>query len=222
MSLQIIRYLALDKCFRSKNRIHSIYELIEACEDAMYDYNPGLGRGTISEKQIRNDIRFMESANGGYEIRGVLKKKPYNKLSDSKKELVIDFHSQKNDLKGFNPKKTNRKVYYYYKDPNFSIGRKPLTSSDAARISEAILTLKRFKGLPQFEWIEEVSAKLNKFMDKNEISSSAILFDASPYTKSLKWIEPLYKAVINQTPLVLEYQPFHQPSESHKISPYLV
>lgn len=222
MSLQIIRYLTLDKCFSSKNRIYSIYELKEACEDAMFEYNPDLKRETISEKQIQNDIKFMCREDGGFDIGEVLEKKSYHELTDEKKRLVQDWHSQMDESRSFNPKKPNRKVYYYYNDPKFSIGRKPLTSSDAAKISEALLTLKRFKGLPQFGWIEEVSAKLNKFMDKNEVGASAISFDSSPFADGLKWIEPLYKAVIAQTPLVFDYHPFGRESKIHQVSPFLV
>lgn len=146
MSVQLIRYIALDKCFRNKNKIHSVYDLKEACEDAMYEYNPKLKRETVSEKQILNDIEFMKREDSGFDIAEVLEKKPYNQLPDSKKRLVQDWHAQNDDSRGFNDKKPNRKVYYYYNDPDFSIGRKPLTSSDAARISEVAADLKKIQG----------------------------------------------------------------------------
>lgn len=59
-------------------------------------------------------------------------------------------------------------------------------------------------------------------MDKDEVGPSAISFDSSPFADGLKWIEPLYKAVINQTPLVFDYHPFNRDSDIHQVSPYLV
>jgi|GEM_PF-127803 len=221
MSLQLVRYLALDRCFQSRNRVHSVYELAEACVDAMEAYNPDAKKLSITERQIKNDINFMKRPESGYDIGEMLEEKTYSELSDEKKMFVKDWHLNQDSI-AFNSKKANRKKYFYYKDPNFSIGKKPLTSADAARIQEAILTLKRFKGLPQFDWVEEVAARLNKFMNKHEVASTALIFDSSPYGDAVKWIEPLYQAVVAQTPLMITYQPFDKDPQIHHVSPYVV
>lgn len=56
-----IRYQALDKCFRDFRHRYYIDDLIEKCEEALYDYN---GVGYVSRRQIFEDINFMESDAG--------------------------------------------------------------------------------------------------------------------------------------------------------------
>ncbi len=53
-----------------------------------------------------------------------------------------------------------RKVYYFYSDINFTINNQPLTESEAQELKETLITLNRYKGLPQFEWIESMTTRL--------------------------------------------------------------
>ena len=67
----IIRYQALDKCFSNFGRQFFIDDLIEACNDALYQYtgdekySDSIAPG-ISRRQIFDDIAFMES-DAGYQ-----------------------------------------------------------------------------------------------------------------------------------------------------------
>jgi hypothetical protein len=54
--------------------------------------------------------------------------------------------------------KDGKKVYYRYSDLSFSINNQPLNEMEANQLKEALLTISRFKGMPQFEWIDEISA----------------------------------------------------------------
>jgi predicted DNA-binding transcriptional regulator YafY len=54
----IIRYYALDRCFKSTYRKYYIDDLIDACNDAIYQYT---GREEcVHRHQVYNDINFME------------------------------------------------------------------------------------------------------------------------------------------------------------------
>lgn len=57
-----IRYRALDRCFGNFGRRFFIEDLIEACNDAIYDYT-GSSEG-VKRRQIFDDINFMESDQG--------------------------------------------------------------------------------------------------------------------------------------------------------------
>ncbi len=57
-----IRYQALDKCFRNPGRRYYINDLIEACNQAILDLEPG--SSGVQRRQIFDDIRYMESAQG--------------------------------------------------------------------------------------------------------------------------------------------------------------
>lgn len=58
----IIRYQTLDKCFRNTGRKYAIDDLVEACNQSIYDFN-GKDDG-IKKRQLYDDIRFMESEQG--------------------------------------------------------------------------------------------------------------------------------------------------------------
>ena len=58
----IIRYQTLDKCFRNPGRRYYIDDLIEACNESIYEFT-GKDEG-IKKRQIFEDIRFMESPQG--------------------------------------------------------------------------------------------------------------------------------------------------------------
>ena len=54
-----IRYHALDRCFSNFGRRFFIEDLIEACNQAIYDFD-GIEDG-VKRRQIFDDINFMES-----------------------------------------------------------------------------------------------------------------------------------------------------------------
>lgn len=56
----IIRYKVLDKCFCNKYHKFYIEELVDKCNDALYD----AGLEPVSKKQIYDDIKFMKSREG--------------------------------------------------------------------------------------------------------------------------------------------------------------
>lgn len=57
-----IRYQALDKCFSNRGRKYFIDDLIEACNDALYDFTGKMDG--VKRRQIYDDIKFMESEQG--------------------------------------------------------------------------------------------------------------------------------------------------------------
>lgn len=58
----MIRYQALDKCFSNRGRMFFIEDLIEACSNALEEFN--YQDAKISRRQVLYDIRFMESEQG--------------------------------------------------------------------------------------------------------------------------------------------------------------
>lgn len=63
-----IRYQALDKCFSNWGRKYFIDDLIEACNEALYEFT-GKSDG-VKRRQIFDDIKYMESDQGfGIELQ---------------------------------------------------------------------------------------------------------------------------------------------------------
>lgn len=191
----MIRYQALDKCFSNRGRNFYINDLIEACNEALYNYtgedkysdpdNPA-----ISRRQIYDDISFMESS-AGWEI-------PLEHIKDGKK------------------------VYFRYSDKNFTINNQPLSKAELDQLKEATFTLSRFKGVPSFEWIEEIISKLEDKFQLVGNSVSVIDFEQNIYLKGLEYLSPIFNSIVNKQCLKITYRNFKGEVFVWNIHPYYI
>jgi len=97
--------------------------------------------------------------------------------SGVKKRQVYDDLKFMRDSRGYEApiesEREGRKAFYRYSDRNYSINNQPLNEQEALQLKESLLTLSRFKGLPQFEWIEELITRLEQsFHLKTETASA--------------------------------------------------
>lgn len=128
------------------------------------------------------------------------------------------------DSKGFDAPiesfKDGRKAFYRYTDQNFSINNQPLNEQEAQQLKESLLTLSRFKGMPQFEWVEEIKARLEQtFNLKTE--DNILSFEENPYLTGREYIGDVYNAIVNKTVLTIVYQPFKAADQlAFEIHPY--
>ncbi len=135
-----------------------------------------------------------------------------------RRQLYYDIQFMKDSL-GYNAPiesyKDGAKVFYRYTDINFSINNQPLNEQEAQQLKEALLTLSRFRGMPQFEWIEEIKARLEQnFNLKTE--DNVISFEENPFLSGLSFIDELYNSIVNKQTLIVEYKPFKK-SKSQKV-----
>lgn len=171
-----IRYHALDRCFSNHGRKFFIDNLIEACNEAIYEFT-GIEDG-VKRRQIYDDITFMESEQG-WSV-------PLERVKDG------------------------RKVYYRYSDKSFSIGNKGINLSEAEQIKDTLSILSRFKGMPQFEWIEEIQIRLEDTFKLKSNTVSSVSFEQNPYLKGLNYFTEIFNSIQNQQALKIEYQGFKQ------------
>ena len=194
----IIRYQALDKCFSNFGRQFFIDDLIEACNDALYQYtgdekySDSIAPG-ISRRQIFDDIAFMES-DAGYQI-------PLEKHKGGS---------------------SGRKVYYRYADRDFTINNQPITDEEMKQLREMTSLLNRFKGLPQCEWMEELVTNLEDKFKIKGTSKSVISMESNAYVEGLKYLSPLFNAIINRQVLNIIYSPFNKSDCEWDIHPYFI
>lgn len=100
-----------------------------------------------------------------------------------------------------------KKVYYRYSDQNFSILNQKISDDEIDAINSALMVLLRFKGLPQFEWVNELFPKLQStFKDKEP--NEVISFDQNEYLVGLDGLPTLYKSITNKSTLNIKYQSF--------------
>ena len=141
-----------------------------------------------------------------------------------KRRQIYDDIKFMQDSKGFDAPiesiKNGRKVYYRYTDLNFSINSHPLNEQEAQQLKESLLTLSRFKGMPQFEWVEEMKARLEQsFHLKSE--DNILSFEENPFLTGREYIGDIYNAIVNKKVLKITYRPFKTKKElTFEIHPY--
>ena len=183
-----IRYQALDRCFSNLGRRYYIEDLIEACNDALYDYT-GIDNG-VKRRQIYNDINFMESE-AGYSI-------PLERIQDGTRK------------------------YFRYSDLSFSINKQPLSPMESEQLKNTIVMLNRFKGMPQFEWMEEVLARFeDRFKLKTNIVG-VVGFEQNYYLKGLEFFTPIFNAIINKQVLSIVYRASFGEASNYIVHPYFL
>lgn len=169
----LIRYRALDACFRNRRIKYSFPDLQQAVNNALEAYDPST-KG-ISRSMLYADISFMESTDGW------------------RADIVRT--------------RDGKRMFLRYNDPDFSIDDGPLNQLEVSQLKEALAVLSQFKGLPQFEWMEETVAKLNQgIMPEND--ATIISFDANQYLKGIEFLGEIYNAILYGKVLTISYKDF--------------
>jgi hypothetical protein len=113
------------------------------------------------------------------------------------------------------------KKYYRYHKRNASIKEQPINQEEINLIHDALTLLKRFEGVPQFDWLEEVENHLYSTSQLGERAKSVVSFQSNPYLKGMnKFYKPLFDAIVNKRVLELCYQPFGKEERIITVSPY--
>lgn len=103
-----------------------------------------------------------------------------------------------------------KKMYYRYSNTNFSINNMPLNELEIEHLKEAASILSQFKGLPQFEWMNEMLPKLNDKISNRNQEHIIIDFDNNEYLKGIEYLGELYNSILYKKVLSIRYKPFEQ------------
>ena len=116
--------------------------------------------------------------------------------------------------------KDGKKVYYRYDEENFSIKNQKISDEELDAINAALMVLLRFRGLPQFEWVNELVPKLQSLFQQDD-PNEVISFDQNEFLVGLDYLPMLYKIIIKESTLNIEYQSFKEEKPKQlKIHPY--
>ena len=111
--------------------------------------------------------------------------------------------------------------YYRYHHRGDSIKNQPINQEELDLIHDALLLLKRFQGVPHFDWMDDVERRLYTTSQLGDNARSVVTFQSNPYLKGMKnYYKPLFDAIVNKRVLNIEYQPFGKEPRSITISPY--
>ncbi len=101
-----------------------------------------------------------------------------------------------------------KKRIYRYEDPNFSITMAPLNEVELNQFKAAIDVLSQFEGMPQFDRIPEIIAKLNYDIKIGKEEKPFIGFDTNQDLKGMEHFSLIYEATQKKIPLDITYQDF--------------
>lgn len=185
-----IRYQVLDRCLSNWTRRFYIENLVEACNEALYQYNGDTKEeGGVKKRQVQEDMKFLESEEG------------YGMIIDAMRD--------------------GHRKYYRYHHRGDSIKDQPINQEELDLIHDALLLMKRFKGVPHFDWMDDVERQLYTTSQLGENSKSVVTFQSNPYLKGMEtYFRPLFDAIVNKRVIEIVYHPFGRDPRTITIHPY--
>ena len=147
----------------------------------------------------------------------------YDGSSVSKRQVQQDIAFLESDAGGaidLERKRDGHKVYFRYRNPDFSILNLPMSQEEADQLSDTIQMLSRFNGLPQFTWMDEVLVRLKDSFQLNGTVSGSVAFAQNPDLKGIELFSPLFDAIVKKQVLSIKYHRFGKPSSGRIIHPY--
>lgn len=114
-----------------------------------------------------------------------------------------------------------RNIYYRYADPEFSIYKTPMKADEIIQLTQTLRLLRRFKGMPQFNWVDEIAERLGASLKLDEATDEIVGFDENLDLEGMDNFTPLFNAIVDKQPLKLTYQSFRMDSkETVVVHPY--
>lgn len=116
--------------------------------------------------------------------------------------------------------KDGRRTYYRYDDSRYSISNQPLNETEVNQLKETIYMLNRFKGMPQFSWMEEILARFENTFKLKGTTANVVGFEHNPYLKGLHLFSDIFNAIVNKQPLSITYKRYEKEPTEMLFYPY--
>ena len=145
--------------------------------------------------------------------------------SASKRTIQDDLkHLKEEKLAPIIKKKIGAITYFSYSDPNYSIKNLPINDEEISFLKDAIYMLRQVNNFKILQDVDEIVSKLQNTVNTNiEGSSSIIQFEKHILLKGTDFIDDLFVAIKEKTPLRISYQSFKaEKPEQFIVHPYLL
>ena len=117
--------------------------------------------------------------------------------------------------------RVGRNIYYSYEDKSYSIFNIPFNDDEVAQLTQTLLILARFEGMPQFEWMDDF---VNRFKSSLKLTTSdepIVGFDENIDLKGRNFFATLFSAISNKQVLEISYKNFkHGIKQKYIVHPY--
>lgn len=112
-------------------------------------------------------------------------------------------------------RREGRNIYYHYLDPEFSIYKSLLKPDETVQLIQTLSLLKRFRGMPQFDWVTEIADRLGASLKIDEVPTDEVVgFDENLDLTGMEHFTPLFNAIIDHQALKLTYKSFKSDGET--------
>ena len=115
-----------------------------------------------------------------------------------------------------------KKCIYFYSDPHFSVFKTELNQDEIDKLKATIQILGRFKGLPQFEWMEELLTGLEDKFTTRGNDNCVIGFEQNVDYIAVDYLSELFGAIINKQVLKIHYRTFKGIDYYWTLHPYYI
>ncbi|MDR0971549.1 MAG: WYL domain-containing protein [Bacteroidales bacterium] len=119
-------------------------------------------------------------------------------------------------------RREGKKVYYHYNTSSYSINNQLLNEMEVNQLKETIYMLNRFKGMPQFTWMEEILARIENDFNLRQTPKNIVAFEQNPYLKGLNLFSDIFNAIVNKQTLTIVYQRFFKEKKQYIFHPYFL
>ncbi len=220
--LNSVRYSQLrflPPLFFSIKYIHYIC-VNKGIEYDMANVKNGAYREMIIDRCLQNrrgysTLEIMEKCNDALERRGEMPITATNTIRNDILAIESRYGVVVEEIKD------GRNIRRRYKDPNFSIYNSPLTENEIAQLTQSISLLKRFDGMPGFEWVNELNVHIQTVV--NTEVKPIVAFDENHQLKGIEYFTPLFDYINNKQPITISYFSYNAcKSFTSTIHPYFL
>ena len=184
------RYALIDRMLANRTKQYSIQDITDTLNEKL----PEFGQKPVSKRCVEKDLNYLE----------------YDSPFDVEIEEYWIDAADKND-------RPYRKRCICYADPTFSIFKPKLTDDEKTVLSTALDALGSFEGLDNFEWLNDLTVRLNLEQHEPIISLSKNLLTNSTL------IARLFTVIRLKQVITLKYHTFrNEEIRCVCISPYLL
>lgn len=161
---------------------------------------------------------LQEEVNRQLESRDMLPIKSRTTILQDLQEMNEKFYKMYGRY-GIVSEDRNRRRYYRYRNDVQSIYNRELTAEEIGKLHEVRRLLQGFKVLPHFDWLDEMSARL----DQNIIGGQKdIASFESGTARDAKFFLPLFNAIANRQVVTIKYQRFCMEPKERILHPYFL
>lgn len=183
----------------------------------MANVKNGAFRESIIDRCLRSRRGYstqeiFDKVNDALRLRGEMPITALNTIRNDIVSIQSRWHTLVEEIR------IGREKRYRYEDPDFSIFNSPLNDAEIEQLMQSVSLLRRFEGMPGFEWVEEMSAHLQTTLGTSAVP--VIGFDENPDLKGMKYFTPLFNAITDRKAIKITYHPFDSDEIIDVVHPY--